>query len=165
MYRELLVAIFTVICFGTLFAGIPNAQAQEVSPQRPGSTPRAVPEAEKESSPRIPVIVEHAGSDPIGIRLAFALKETFGKSTLFRLAVGEEKKITLRMATKAEFTDRPGLASGWAVIWLFTEQSDVLGFYLESDLGFTGREDLGDVAVSVASRTEEIAKRFSYLFE
>ncbi len=165
MNRKLRFAIVGLLSCWLFFAGVPGGQAQEPSPQRPGSTPRAAAVEQKESGPRVPVVVEHAGSDPIGIRLAFALKETFGKSVLFRLATGEEKKITLRVATKAEFTDRPGLASSWVAIWLFTEQSDVLSFYLESDLGFTNRDDLGDIALALASRTEEVAKRFSYLFE
>lgn len=165
MHRGLRFALFGLLFCGFFFLGIAEARAQESSPQRPGSAPRVAAEVQRENGPRIPVSVEHAGSDPIGIRLAFALKETFGKSVLFRLAAGEEKKITLRIATKAEFTDRPGLASSWVAIWLFTEQSDVLGFYLESELGFTNRDDLSDVALTLASRTEEVAKRFSYLFE
>ena len=66
---------------------------------------------------------------------------------------------------EAEFADRPGLASGWSAVWLFTERSDVLSFYLESNLGFAVRDDTEDTAVALASRTEEIARRFAYLFE
>jgi len=142
-----------------------EAMAQEPVRQRSEAAPLAPSEPQEEASPRIPVNVEHAGSDPVGIRLAFALKETFGKSPLFHITGGEAKKIILYITTKAEFADRPGLASGWSAVWLFTERSDVLSFYLESDLGFAVRDDTEDTAVALASRTEEIARRFAYLFE
>lgn len=164
MRRESRQACFVAFCIALLLLLAAGASAQSPSRQRPGTTPRAA-EPVEESGPRIPVNVEHIGSDPVGARLAFSLKEVFGKSPLFRAASGDEKKITVRVTTKAEFADRPGLASGWSAIWLFSEQSDVLGFYLESELGFTGRDEAPDVAVSLASRTEEVAKRFSYLFE
>lgn len=164
MQREVRLA-FSGLCLALVLAVASGALAQGPSPQRPGQAPRTAAQPQEENGPRIPVSVEHAGSDPIGIRLAFALKEAFGKSPLFRMATAEEKKISVRVTTKAEFVDRPGLASGWSVIWLFTEQSDVLGFYLESDMGFADRDVVSDAAVALASRTEEVARRFSYLFE
>lgn len=164
MHREARLAICGLWA-ALVLAVAAGAAAQEPSPQRPGPAPRNAVQPQEEGGPRIPVSVEHAGADPIGTRLAFALKETFSKSPLFRVTTDEEKKISVRVTTRAEFADRPGLASGWSVVWLFTEQSDVLGFYLESDMGFADRDAVADAAVSLASRTEEVARRFSYLFE
>lgn len=51
-----------------------------------------------------PVVVEHQGNDPVGMRLALHLKETFQKSGLFHLGEPQDQHLSLRLVTRPQFT-------------------------------------------------------------
>ena len=149
-----------------LFASAAMAQdAPAPQPKKPEEQPVAAAPVTEESPEAVPVAVVHDGDDPVGIQLAFSLKETFSRSPLFRLAGAEEKKISVRVATRAEFPGRPGLGTVYALTWVYSERPDVLGFFLDAQVGAALRDEVNDAAKAVAARTDEVAARYGYLFE
>ncbi|SDB57802.1 hypothetical protein SAMN05660653_02902 [Desulfonatronum thiosulfatophilum] len=169
------------ILFGMLFlvGGHGMATAQESAEQSPESVPqtqdqpvpqpRHAPPADEESADipdtGIPVLVEHVGNDPVGMRLALHLKETFQKSSLFRLAGGEEKHLNLRLITRPQFPERPFLGSAYAVVWRYVESGDVLAYYLSDRLGFVDADVVAQEAEVLVAETDKVASRFRYLLE
>jgi hypothetical protein len=110
-----------------------------------------------------PVTVEHEGEDGRGSVLALALEERLADSPLFHLSRDDEPKLIIRISSRDEFSGRPGLASVYAVVWIYRESSDVLGHYLGMRPGVTGGEAEA-TAESLAARSHDLAKEFGYLF-
>lgn len=147
------------------WAQTPPAQPvaeQPAAPAEPAPVPAPMPENDR---PAIPVAVVHQGDDPQGIQLAFALKEVFSRSPLFKLAQGEDKRVVVRVSSRAEFPGRPELASCYGVTWVFAEKNDVLALFLEDGAGVLTRGQTQDEAAALAARTDAVADRFGYLFE
>lgn len=144
----------------------PSVQSPEADQPRAEPAPAPAPvEADPNERPAIPVAVVHQGDDPLGIQLAFALKETFSSSPLFRLAGAEDKRITVRVTTLAEFPARPSMGTCFGLTWAFAEKSDVLAFFLEDGAGCVSFGETGEQATAIAARTDAVADRFGYLFE
>ena len=123
------------------------------------------PEKAKEHR-RIPVFVDHKGSDDVGMRFAFQLKERINASPLLRLSEKPgEKRVRLRVTTVEEFKDRPWIGSMYAVVWLFAENAEVLSYYLDSDVGVVAPANAADLAEKILARTDALAGQFGYLFE
>ncbi|NEP77027.1 MAG: hypothetical protein F6K39_01920 [Okeania sp. SIO3B3] len=149
-----------------LSAGYVLAQESPAQPAKPPAEPAPAPvEVETAERPAIPVAVLHQGEDPQGIQLAFALKEVFSRSPLFRLAEAESKRVVVRIASRAEFPGRPELASCYGVTWVFAEKSDVLALFLEDAAGVVTHGQTQNEAAALAARTDGVADRFGYLFE
>ena len=111
-----------------------------------------------------PVAVEHDGTDTLGAKLAFRLKETFNSGTLFALSDNDAPKLQVIISSISEFPSRPGVGSVYYVIWLYSERSTVFSSYLAHDKGVVTPEDLDDLVARLASRTGGIAAKHSYLF-
>ncbi len=137
---------------------------------QPAAQPRQAP-AEQEQGENeqekvgLPVLIEHEGTDPVGLRLAFHLKETFQKSSLFRLAGAEEKHFSLRLVTREQFRDRPYLGSVYALVWRYVESREVLAYFLGERLGFADADAVAQEAEVIAAETDRVKGRYGYLLE
>jgi hypothetical protein len=152
------------VLFLLFFAGASWAADQ------PTAQPRQVPaEQEQEEGEQekvgLPVLIEHDGTDPVGLRLAFHLKETFQKSSLFRLAGPEEKHFSLRLVTREQFRDRPYLGSVYALVWRYVESREVLAYSLGERLGFADADAVAQEAEVIAAETDRVKGRYGYLLE
>lgn len=154
-------------------AGPAAGQSQVESVEQPTAQPRQAPPVGEErdvsraDSKRlgIPVAVEHQGTDPVGMRLALHLKETFQKSGLFRLAEPEEKHLSLRLTTRAQFMDRPFLGSAYVLVWRYVESRDVLAYFLNERLGFVDADVVAQEAEVLVAETDRVTGRYGYLLE
>jgi hypothetical protein len=129
-------------------------------PEAIPDTPRAV-----QSSEGTPVSVVHRGTDDAGVRLAFQLKETVNRSSLFRLSDPDERSVQVLLITREEFPGRPGAASVYAVTWLYSESEGTLKYHLDADAGVVDGSNVAKAAETLAGRTDEVSTRYSYLFE
>jgi len=137
---------------------------------QPAAQPKQAPPGQEqglgeEDRARLPVLVEHDGTDPVGLRLAFHLKETFQKSGRFRLAGPEERHFSLRLVTREQFKDRPHLGSVYALVWRYVESREVLSHFLEEHLGFVDADVVAQEAEVIAAKTDRVRGRYGYLLE
>jgi hypothetical protein len=137
---------------------------------QPAAQPKLAPPdqdqgVDKEKRPELPVLVEHDGTDPVGLRLAFHLNETFQKSDLFRLAKPEEKHFNLRLVTREQFRDRPYFGSVYVLVWRYVESKEVLAHHLGEHLGFVDADIVEQEAEVIAAKTDRIRGRYGYLLE
>lgn len=137
---------------------------------QPSAQPRQAPAendqaALEQARDKLPVVIEHEGADPAGLRLAFHLKETFQKSGLFRLSKQDEKHFSLRLVTREQFADRPYLGSIYALVWRYVESKDVLAYFLGERLGFVDADIVEQEAEVLAAETDRIRERYGYLLE
>lgn len=155
------------------FAPAASSLAQNATAQAPDSKPDAQT-AQKQASQKqteavrdglIPVLLEHDGEDKLGERLYLRLKETFGWSKTFRAAKKNEKALKLRLVTRTEIAERPEFGSAWMVVRLYVEGAGVLGYYLDSELGFVTQAGLEGEAEAIVAATAKTAETFSYLLE
>jgi len=152
------VAFFVVLAVPGWAADQPAAQPKQAPPEQEHGTGGG-------DKAGLPVLVEHDGTDPVGLRLAFHLKETFQRSGLFRLAGPEEKHFSLRLVTREQFKDRPYLGSVYALVWRYVGSRDVLAHSLEERLGFVDADIVAQEAEVIAAETNRVRERFGYLLE
>lgn len=112
-----------------------------------------------------PIAVVHEGTDSLGAKLSYQLKEIFNAGTLFALNDKDEPKLQLIISTASEFPSRPGVGSVYSVVWLYTERSNVLSSYLAHEVGAFSAEKLAELADSLAARTSGLAAKHSYIFK
>ena len=112
-----------------------------------------------------PVSVIHEGTDSLGAKLSYQLKEIFNSGTLFALNDKDEPKLQLIISTAAEFPSRPGVGSVYSVVWLYTERSTVLSNYLAHEVGAFSTDTLSTLADSLAARTSGLVAKHSYIFK
>ncbi|MGE4297150.1 MAG: hypothetical protein AB7E47_03900 [Desulfovibrionaceae bacterium] len=130
--------------------------AQARIPDKP-----APPKADRST----PVTVEQRGTDDVGARLVFHVKELFNKNTLFSLSAKDGKKLKLIVSTSEEFPDRPALGSVYAAVWVYSESESTLKYYLDSRVGVVDAPDAARVAEVLAATTDTVASKYAYLFE
>lgn len=130
----------------------------------PGGSPEGRPPARQPGKP-LAVLVEHAGEDRIGERLAFQFKEALGRTQLFRLARDKEKGLRVRISTRTEIAERPDFGSACAVTWLLNEGPEVLSYYLDGSVELVHPGNLGGAAEDLVARTDKVVTKFSYLFQ
>lgn len=155
--------IMTRLTYGIflLFACIAaplSAQAAD-APTRPMADK---PEAATSRTTR--VAITHEGTDTLGTKLAFEVKNTFNTSSLFSLSEKSEPKIRLYLSTVAEFPSRPGIGSAYGAVWVFSQSDNTLGFLLARETGLVTPDELPGLVVKLAERTDGIAARYGYLF-
>lgn len=111
-----------------------------------------------------PIAVAHEGTDSLGAKLSYQLKEIFNSGTLFALNDKDEPKLQLVISTASEFPSRPGVGSVYSVVWLYTERSSVLSNYLAHEVGAFSADTLQELAERLAERTSGLAAKHSYIF-
>jgi hypothetical protein len=112
-----------------------------------------------------PVEVELEGTDTLGAKLAFQLKELLNSGTLFVLTSQDTPKIRILLATATEFPSRPEAGSVYSAIWLYYERPTSFNSYLAREVGVIVPGGAEDLAVRLAERTAGIAAKYAYIFE
>ncbi|MBF0482741.1 MAG: hypothetical protein HQK81_05150 [Desulfovibrionaceae bacterium] len=143
------------------------AAAQAAAQQPPESRAAAEKTGDNKSAggKRVPIAVEHAGDDPVGLKLAYVIKEMVNNSSLFVLTTKDEKKIVLTLTTKEEFSGRPKIASVYGLSWLYSAKDGSLRYYLGSVSGVVDVTGVEDAAQAILSKTSATADASAYLFE
>lgn len=118
----------------------------------------------KLNSRNSPVNVEHEGTDSIGARLSTRLKELFNNSNLFALEDKDMPKFRVLISTTSEFSERPGVGSAYAVVWVFSQSEATLRHYLSREVGLITAEQVNDLAAKIVEKTDALAVRYGYLF-
>lgn len=155
---------FVLICI--TFAAIP-AFAEE-APKATKASQAAEPKADTPAvlaSRTTPIFIEQKGADNLGSMLAFELKSACNTSSLFKMTGDEVPKITVMITTMSEFADRPKIGSVYSVVWVFSENSNTLKYFLAQDTGIVTADNVTMLATSVANKTDQIALQYGYLFE
>ncbi len=139
--------------------------AQENSTDGPAlkeipNTPQASSQSRKTA-----VTVIHEGSDPVGLRLAYHLKEELNRSSLFRLSTKDERKVQLILTTMEEFGGRPELSSAFSAVWLYSENEATLKYFLQSEVGLASGVTVQQTAEALAAKTDDVAAQYAYLLE
>ena len=113
----------------------------------------------------VQVAVELEGTDSLGARLAFRLKDTFNASSLFVLSEKDAPKIRVLLSTTPEFPSRPSVGSAYSVVWVFSQSEGTLRHYLAREVGVVTAEGVDDLVAHIAERTDGISVRYGYLFQ
>lgn len=140
------------------------AQAQEQTAQQAAEAIADTPAA-KAADRVTPVAVIHDDLDVTGAALVLRLKEILNESSLFRLTDKDEKKLKLIVSSREEFPGRPGIASAYSVVWIYSASENVLTHYLDSEVGFVAPDGAAAAARALATATDDVASRYAYLFE
>lgn len=148
------------------------AQSPVRAPAESESNPAADMDSAKAAAARAvikasaaPIAVEHEGTDSLGVRLVYLLKENFNAGTLFALTDKEQPKLQLLLTSFPEFPSRPGVGSVYSAVWIYSEGSNVLSYYLARESGLITPEALPDLADKLAARSAGIAAKHAYIFE
>lgn len=160
--------IFSLLTSFSYAAQTPSAARPPVAPQgnaaadtataKPLAT-RAVIKAEA-----TPIAVMHEGTDTLGAKLAYQVKEIFNSGTLFNLNDKDVPKLQMFITTSAEFPSRPGVGSVYSIVWVYSERSTVLSNYLAHESGIVSGDNLSDLADKLAARTSGLAAKHAYIF-
>lgn len=153
--RSLLLALF-LLC--TVFAALPAFAAESAASKPPVDKPAA--QADRTTA----IAVEHEGTDPVGAKLAFQLKNLFNTSSLFTLTEKDGPKIKIYLTSAPEFAGRPGIASAYSVIWAFSQAEGTLSFLLAREVGVVAAEDVDGLVAKLAEKTDGVAVKYKYLF-
>ena len=148
-------ALALVICFA-----LPASAAQQNPPAKPVADSPAPVKADRTT----PVAVEHEGTDTLGAKFAFQLKDAFNSSSLFTLTGKDAPKLKVFISTVAEFPSRPAIASAYSIVWTFSQAEGTLSFLLAREVGLVTAEDLAALVAKTAERTDGVAAKYSYLF-
>ena len=111
-----------------------------------------------------PIAVLHEGTDNLGAKLSYQLKEIFNSGTLFALNDKDEPKLQVIVSTVPEFPSRPGVGSVYCVVWAYSERPTALSSYLAQEVGVITPENLAELADKLAARTTGLAAKHSYIF-
>lgn len=157
----LFVSLFLVV---TALMPLPGAS---ITPARAAeASPKAVADKPSPGVDRaVQVAVEHEGTDTVGARLAFRLKDTFNSSSLFVLSEKDTPKIRVLLSTTPEFPTRPSVGSAYSAVWVFSQSEGTLRHYLAREVGVVTAESVDDLVAHIAERTDGISVRYGYLFQ
>ncbi|MGJ3521686.1 hypothetical protein ACR4XJ_01495 [Nitratidesulfovibrio sp. D1] len=155
-------ALFPLFPQSSLFPGIvgvSSALAAEAAPKAVADKP--APNVDR----AVQVAVELEGTDSLGARLAFRLKDVFNASSLFVLSEKDAPKIRVLLSTTPEFPSRPAVGSAYSVVWVFSQSEGTLRHYLAREVGVVTAETVEDLVAHIAERTDGISVRYGYLFQ
>lgn len=159
----LFVALFQIVAVLALplpgMVGAAPAVAAEAAPKAMADKP--APNVNR----AVQVAVELEGTDSLGARLAFRLKDTFNSSSLFVLSEKDTPKIRVLLSTMPEFPSRPSVGSAYSVVWVFSQSEGTLRHYLAREVGVLAAETVEDLVTHIAERTDGISVRYGYLFQ
>lgn len=142
----------------------PAAAAAKPAASPPPAPPAPqVPQAQAKTD-ATPVAVELEGTDTLGAKLSFQLKEVLNSSTLFNLTDKDMPKLRVIVSTTPEFSSRPEVGSAYAVVWVYYERATAFTSYLASEVGTVSAEGVTDLATRLAERTSGLAAKYSYIF-
>ena len=138
---------------------LPAAAAQQTPPAKPVADNPAPQKADRTTA----VMVAHEGTDTLGAKFAFQLKEAFNTSSLFTLTENDAPKFKIFISTVAEFPSRPNIASAYSIVWTFSQAEGTLSFLLAREVGLVTAEELDALVAKTAQSTDGIAAKYLYL--
>ena len=144
-------------------AAAPNAAAPNAAADNNAAAQTANRAAIKAGA--TPVEVELDGTDSLGAKLSFQLKEMLNSGTLFNLTSAETPKIRVLLSTVSEFSTRPEAGSAYTAVWLYYEKPTSFNSYLAHETGVITPGGVEDLAAHLAERTAGVAAKYSYIFE
>lgn len=159
--RRLLCFVLVLLAFSALPAFAEKAPAPE-------AVKEAAPKANTPvvlASRNTPIFIEQIGADNLGAMLAFELKSACNTSSLFKLANDDVPKLTIMITSVSEFPSRPQIGSVYSVVWVFSENSNNLKYYLSQDTGIVTKDNVKMLATSIANKTDQVAMQYAYLFD
>lgn len=105
----------------------------------------------------------HSGSDSLGERLSYDLKELVNLSSRFKLIENtEDPHIIVLIETMAKDPDNPQWASIYSMIVLL-KSKDMPLFYINSTIGYTGVNTVSTAAKNIMSRIANILESNSLI--
>ena len=140
------------------------AASAEANPKADTGTGKQLEAKSAIKADATPVAVELEGTDTLGAKLSFQLKEVFNSGTLFALNDKDTPKLVVFISTTSEFPSRPEVGSAYSVVWVYSERSSVLSNYLAHEVGVVTPEGVADLAARLAERTSGLAAKHSYIF-
>ena len=156
---------------GQMESALLQEQMQKIAAEGTAKTSPALPTTQKEQAAgekkvniSYPLAIEAHGTDPIGQKLVFLLKENFNKSSFFVPATKKEKRILLRVNTLNEFPGRLGLSAVYVFSWLFSESEETIPYFLDNTIGIVDSSQLEKCAQQILIHTTEVMEHFHYLF-
>lgn len=113
----------------------------------------------------VPVYVDLQGTDSIGSKLAYQMREKFNSSSQFTLTDKDQPKIIIILGTTPEFAERPAIGSAYSVIWLYYANPKSYNSYLTHEVGVVSPENIEGLVDTLVERTTGVSAKYSYLFE
>lgn len=164
-WARLLLSVSLFLIAAALFSGFTEFSFGQIA-QAAEAAPKAVADKPAPNVDRaVQVAVELEGTDSLGARLAFRLKDTFNASSLFVLSEKDAPKIRVLLSTTPEFPSRPPVGSAYSVVWVFSQSEGTLRHYLAREVGVVTAESVEDLVAHIAERTDGISVRYGYLFQ
>lgn len=156
-----LVIVMCLVCFGQpVLAAADDNSTPAVS--------KPVQDQADQSSAvigKFPLDIQSKGDDQSGTLLSYKLKEEVVASRLFELTASEKKKFVMHVLTRAEFPDRPGIASQYSIVLVYQEDSGNLTYYLNHVQGQVHAESVKAEMQKILEWTYSTLKKFHYLLE
>jgi len=170
---RVLLYCFTLFLAFSILPALPSYAAQNAP--RPAAAPQGNAAADTATAQPLatraaikaeatPIAVMHEGTDTLGAKLTYQLKEIFNSGTLFDLNDKDVPKLQMFISTSSEFPSRPGVGSVYSVVWVYSERSTVLSNYLAHESGVVSGDNLSDLADKLAARTSGLAAKHAYIF-
>ena len=159
--------ILYVILILTVSLVVP-AVAEDTPASPPAPAAKAQPKADTPKeiySRKTPLYIAHTGTDILGTNLVFELTNTCNSSSLFALKTDKEQNISVLITTHTEFPSRPEIGSVYSVVWVYSEDANNLKYFLAQDAGIVTKATAQALARSIASKTDQIAMQYEYLFD
>lgn len=171
-FLNILCAVLFVLAGLAAAPGLSQAAQNQIRAATPGeSNAAADTDTAKHAAERAaikagatPITILHEGTDSLGARLAYQLKEIFNSGTLFALNDKDEPKLQMIISTAPEFPSRPEVGSLYCVVWTYSERPTALSSYLAQEVGVITQEGMAGLADRLALRTSGLAAKHSYIF-
>lgn len=157
-----LVIVLCLACFGqpVLAAADDNSTPAVAKPAQDQTDGKASAVIGK-----FPLDIQSKGDDQSGTLLSYKLKEEVMASKLFELTASEKKKFVMHVLTRAEFPDRPEIASQYSIVMVYQEDSGNLTYYLNHLQGQVHTEAVKAEMQKILEWTYSTLKKFHYLLE
>ena len=121
-----------------------------VEPRGPSAAPQQSPVA---------VEVVDGSEGMVGERLVYFVRESFRRSTAFRLTDTSEPRMQVIVSTMPRLKDSPNTSAMYCVIWNLVVGSEASGwttFYMDNTLGYAGSDVVERSAENVVARTDKL---------
>jgi hypothetical protein len=109
---------------------------------------------------KVAVEVKHKGSDSIGSRLAYQVKERIRSSSGLRIATANEPRVILYLVTADIFGDKPGSASALGFSIAVRGQSGPLEHLLYAGVATCGSQSINETSERLIADIDKEAHDF-----
>lgn len=108
----------------------------------------------------MPIMVEHTGSDTLGKRLVYELKEEIKKSESMKLSLKDELGIMVSIVTINSNKENTGNQTIYSIVWTWNVPAKhIFPYYLTSSVGYCGSYVINETAKDLVASTYEQSER------